>query len=243
MSTNNATNTSDPVSVSQGGTGVTSFTPYSVICGGTTSTNPLQNVVGLGNTNDVLVSNGASALPTWTSVPGTMELITTKIINNSTSANFSNTEYDINRYNSFLLVLNNLTTTTSTGTYAIQVSVNNNSSWLTSQYTSGIITNLYNSAVISNQTSVNLVIVSNTITSTNVSVNGTVTVIHGNAATFIGQIFTTETTPVFGTFQGTRNYSSGTIDSFRVILGSTLGAAPVLQTIDSGSISLYGFLA
>jgi hypothetical protein len=63
---------SDPifgtVSVAGGGTGDTSFTPYAVITGGTTSTGPLQNVVGVGTTNQVLSSNGASALPSWKSI-------------------------------------------------------------------------------------------------------------------------------------------------------------------------------
>jgi len=51
--------------VANGGTGDTSFTAYSVITGGTTSTGALQNVSGVGTTGQVLTSNGASALPTW----------------------------------------------------------------------------------------------------------------------------------------------------------------------------------
>jgi hypothetical protein len=51
--------------VAGGGTGDTSFTAYSVITGGTTSTGALQNVSGVGTTGQVLTSNGASALPTW----------------------------------------------------------------------------------------------------------------------------------------------------------------------------------
>jgi hypothetical protein len=54
--------------VAHGGTGDTSFTAYSVITGGTTSTGPLQNVVGVGTANQVLTSNGAGMLPTWQSV-------------------------------------------------------------------------------------------------------------------------------------------------------------------------------
>jgi len=59
-----------PVVVSSGGTGDTSFTAYSVVLGGTTSTGALQNVVGVGTLNQVLVSQGAAALPIWASVPG-----------------------------------------------------------------------------------------------------------------------------------------------------------------------------
>jgi hypothetical protein len=54
-----------PLNVVEGGTGVASFTPYAVIVGGVTSTDPLQQVVGVGTTGQVLTSNGASALPTW----------------------------------------------------------------------------------------------------------------------------------------------------------------------------------
>src|SRR3954471_17961003 len=67
------------VTVPYGGTGDTSFTAYSVLCGGTTSTAALQNVSGVGTSGKCLTSNGAGALPTWqaagsgtvTSVSGT----------------------------------------------------------------------------------------------------------------------------------------------------------------------------
>lgn len=51
--------------VAQGGTGDTSLTAYSVLCGGTTTSGPVQSVSGLGSSGQVLTSNGASALPTW----------------------------------------------------------------------------------------------------------------------------------------------------------------------------------
>ncbi len=54
--------------VAGGGTGDTSFTAYSVLTGGTTSTGALQNVSGVGTSGQVLTSNGASALPTWQAV-------------------------------------------------------------------------------------------------------------------------------------------------------------------------------
>jgi hypothetical protein len=53
------------VTVPLGGTGNTTFTAYSVICAGTTSTGTFQNVSGVGTSGQVLTSNGASALPTW----------------------------------------------------------------------------------------------------------------------------------------------------------------------------------
>lgn len=54
-----------PVTVPLGGTGNTTFTAYSVICAGTTSTGTFQNVSGVGTAAQVLTSNGAAALPTW----------------------------------------------------------------------------------------------------------------------------------------------------------------------------------
>ena len=54
--------------VANGGTGDASFTAYAVICGGTTSTGALQNVSGVGTAGQILTSNGAGALPSWSSV-------------------------------------------------------------------------------------------------------------------------------------------------------------------------------
>lgn len=55
--------------VAGGGTGVTSFTAYSVVAGGTTTTGALQSVVSVGSSGQVLTSNGAAALPTWQTAP------------------------------------------------------------------------------------------------------------------------------------------------------------------------------
>lgn len=53
------------LSVSRGGSGRSSATPFSVICGGTTATDPHQSVVGVGTAGQVLTSNGPGLLPTW----------------------------------------------------------------------------------------------------------------------------------------------------------------------------------
>lgn len=67
------------VSVSDGGTGNSSATAYAVLCGGTTSTNPFQSVSGVGTLNQVLISQGAGALPIWGSVPGVVPAALTKV--------------------------------------------------------------------------------------------------------------------------------------------------------------------
>ena len=51
--------------VAGGGTGLASVTAYAVLCGGTTSTNPLQSIASVGTSGQFLVSNGAGALPTF----------------------------------------------------------------------------------------------------------------------------------------------------------------------------------
>lgn len=55
------------IDVTHGGTGVNTTTAYGVLCGGTTATNPFQNA-GAGTANQIFVSNGAAALPTWQNI-------------------------------------------------------------------------------------------------------------------------------------------------------------------------------
>ena len=54
--------------VASGGSGVTSATAYAVLCGGTTSTGPIQAIASVGTTGQVLTSNGAAALPTMQTI-------------------------------------------------------------------------------------------------------------------------------------------------------------------------------
>lgn len=54
-----------PVTAAFGGSGLSSLTPYAVLCGGTTNTGNFQQVSGLGTAAFVLTSNGPGALPTW----------------------------------------------------------------------------------------------------------------------------------------------------------------------------------
>lgn len=57
--------TASTFSTKQGGTGLRSTTAYALLCGGTTSTANLQQVVSAGSSGQVLRSNGASALPSF----------------------------------------------------------------------------------------------------------------------------------------------------------------------------------
>jgi hypothetical protein len=70
MATNNATNTSNPITVSQGGTGNATATAYAVQCGGTTTTAAHQSIASVGTSGQVLTSNGAGSLPSFQAVSG-----------------------------------------------------------------------------------------------------------------------------------------------------------------------------
>lgn len=85
--------------VAQGGTGVTSLSPYRIIAGGTTSTADVQSVTA-GTSGQYLISNGSSALPSWLTPPKAPVYITTLNSANSwTSSNF----IDWNTYQGYKL--------------------------------------------------------------------------------------------------------------------------------------------
>jgi len=68
----------NPLTVTNGGTGVGSNTAFAVLCGGTSSTGAIQSIAGLGTSGQFLVSNGAGALPTFQTVSsGTAHYIST----------------------------------------------------------------------------------------------------------------------------------------------------------------------
>lgn len=54
-----------PVTVSDGGIGVSTLTAYAVICGGTTGTGAVQSIASVGTSGQFLQSQGAGALPTF----------------------------------------------------------------------------------------------------------------------------------------------------------------------------------
>jgi hypothetical protein len=108
--------------VAGGGTGDTSFTAYSVVCGGTTSTGALQNVSGVGTSGQVLTSNGAAALPTWQAGGGGGGGITT-IATPSGSATGSTVTF--NTVASSQLLSGGFSATGSTVTLTFQDSVDN----------------------------------------------------------------------------------------------------------------------
>lgn len=59
----------NPLTVQNGGSGAASFIPYSVLCGGTSSTSPIQSIASVGTLGQVLTSNGPGVLPTFQGIP------------------------------------------------------------------------------------------------------------------------------------------------------------------------------
>ena len=57
-----------PLTVAQGGTGISSATAYALICGGTTSTGVLQPLSSVGTSGFCLSSGGAGALPSFSAM-------------------------------------------------------------------------------------------------------------------------------------------------------------------------------
>jgi hypothetical protein len=74
-----------PLTVPNGGTGETSFTPYSVLCSGTTNVGPLTVVNSTGTLGQVLTSQGSSAYPIWSSGASVVFGHSTTIITESTT--------------------------------------------------------------------------------------------------------------------------------------------------------------
>lgn len=72
------------VPAADGGTGRSSHTAYTPICGGTTTTAAQQSVAALGNSGDVLTSNGAGALPTFQANSGASKVV--QVVNTIVSA-------------------------------------------------------------------------------------------------------------------------------------------------------------
>jgi hypothetical protein len=115
------------VTVAQGGTGIATTTAYGVICGGTTATGNFQNA-GAGTAGQVLVSNGASALPSWGSLASGWDLLAVATASASSSLDFTtgiNSTYD-----QYSFMFDNLLPGTDAVTMLLQISTDGGSTWI-----------------------------------------------------------------------------------------------------------------
>jgi hypothetical protein len=122
-----ATNVSGTVAVANGGTGTTSLTANNVILGNGTSA---VQVVAPGTTGNVLTSNGT----TWQSsdVPRGWVFLSTLTASNSTSINF--TSLISSTYENYVVIINSMNPQTGSTTLTARVSINNGSTWISTNY-------------------------------------------------------------------------------------------------------------
>ena len=152
MATQSAINTGKPIEVFNGGTGIATTTAYGVMTGGTTSTSALQNA-GTGTTGQVLTSTGSSSLPVWaasTSV-GSWVLISTMDGGGNTWADF--TSGITSTYNNYVIVCSKVDLTTAGVNLICRYSTDGGSTFVATNYQSGVNSSAYNSTTISNSNS------------------------------------------------------------------------------------------
>ncbi len=129
-----------PVAVNNGGFGSAGYTARAVLCGGTTATAPVQSV-GPGTSGQLLISNGAGALPSFQDNPGSFVYLTT-VSASAGVAIIDNTVFT-STYNKYLMIFeifNNAITNVT-----LQYSIDNNATSVTTNYLSGFINHPYNS--------------------------------------------------------------------------------------------------
>jgi hypothetical protein len=229
--TNNKINTDKPVGVLNGGLGVPSLTAYAPVCGGVTSTGPVQSVASLGSAGEPYVSNGPGVLGSFQAVPsGSITLIQSLTASSSASLIFNTM---ISSSGVYMFVLQAVVPASQS---AIRLLISNNggSSWVTSGYASGVNYASYNDTGWVNSTSSSFLTTSYLIDST--AGYGV------NAVVYVGNIFLPNYCQTFGQSE---RYVSSTL-GFGVMAGNSgitgVNAFKWLFSsgnISSGTISLY----
>ena len=226
---------SGTLAVKNGGTGDSSLTAYAVLCGGTTSTNPVQSVASLGTSGQVLTSNGAGALPTFQPAggggSGALTLIQTQTAAAQTTLNF--TTGISSTYTNYRLAISNLTFGGGGPTQlSASLSTDGGATWITTGYASGgngigldiVNLSLTNPGQTTTTESINAFADINNMTSG----AGYIT----SAGTFSG--YDTANGPMISEFSGdVYETDSITANAFQVILDGIVTF--------SGTFSLYGY--
>ena len=233
MTTNNANDMTNPISVNTGGTGDASFTAYAVVCGGTTTTAPLQSVSGVGTSGQVLTSNDAGMLPTFQSpAVGTVVFLHTTVAVAASDARIT-TGFSAT-YKNYLLMWDSLAVGTDTDNVYVEVSTNGGGTWQNSGYSAN--TWYYNGGGEAEQDSTASIILGLTQSSTGVGAGhfylynvGTATTSHCDGSNVSPNTFISNTSHIMtGRFP-----SSISINAIRFRASS--------GTI-SGNFSLYGII-
>ena len=151
-----------PLPVPSGGTGLSSSTTYTLLAGGTSTTGALQQAAA-GTSGQVLVSGGASALPTWaaSNTLGSLVLLATK---NATAGDASMvfTSTISATYSTYFLTWTNWICNTNAERMFLDVSTNNGSTYIAVNYGSSLFTYTYNSTTITKNSSTSTILLSQT---------------------------------------------------------------------------------
>lgn len=117
-----------PIIVPYGGLGVDELVAYTPICGGTSTTNPVQSVASLESAGYQLLSNGAGALPTF-SPPGWFLLASTSISSLTLAADFNNLTVD---YIAYKFIIQYMLPETDGTSLIVRLSTDNGSTFISS---------------------------------------------------------------------------------------------------------------
>ena len=146
--TQNAINVTNPIGVDSGGSGDSTLVAYAPLCGGTTTTSPIQSVASVGTTGQVLTSNGASALPSFQSLSsGAPILIQTQTASSSASLVFNT---GITYSGTYFFVFDNVMPSGTNVQPELLVSNTGGAPWATSGYKGGVNYVNYNSSTWTN---------------------------------------------------------------------------------------------
>lgn len=234
MSTNNACNLSNPVGVTQGGTGRNTSTAYGVMRTGTTSTTQV-NYSGVGTSGNAFGNNASFAAPSFQSqlsVAGALVELSTQAASNSATISFTSTIS--NSYSTYVLNFSNVVPASSGANLQLVVSTNNGSSYASSSYTSGLWYFVYNSATVNKSNSTTAVVLSGANT-TSQGCSGTLwmfNVQNGGQFMCTGEGCFTDTTPNINMMFFGANQTDTSVNAIQLAMSS--------GNISSGSFTLYG---
>lgn len=235
MATNNAWNSQDPAQVALGGTGDSSLTAYAVLCGGTTSTAPVQSIASVGTSGQVLTSNGVSALPTFQARAGGGALVLLQTLTASSSASlaFTNT-FITTAYSMYFVQFNALTPASGSNQLIMSWSINNGSTYLANaNFAASNLSNPYNSNTYTNtfDAAGNVALLTDASIGNVIGISGFMN-LYGLAIasfpTFTGQMF-----------NGAKNFTTEGSQQLSLTVNN-IKFAFASGNIASGTISLYG---
>lgn len=221
-----------PVSVSNGGTGDSSLTAYAPLCGGTSTTSPVQSAsTGQSSSGYIFTSGGSSALPSFQWGAATF-LSYTPVSSGSVIVDLTNY---INTYAIMMLIPRALFPSVNGESLFMLSSTNGGVSYLNSGYASGYNKNTYSTATLTNANSTSQYSLTAGIDAAGGGngVNGILYYFNiGGAATLMGQLFYDDT--------ATNTYTNASVFAAGPELADHLKFTTSSGLITNGGVTLLG---